>query len=815
MKMEAYEKQHLRRLRAILPECAVLLKSNGDFPLAKPGKIAAFGRGVRHTIKGGTGSGDVNSHFTVNIETALLRRGFEITTEGWLNDYDDVLEDAREECVREIKARARRNRSLAVMEGMGAVMPEPEYDIPLLGEGGTAIYVLSRISGEGNDRTPVKGDILLTDTEIRDILRLYRTYPRFMLILNTGGPVDLTPVLEVENILLLSQLGVDTGLAAADILLGKMNPSGHLTTTWASWDAYPKIGEFGDINDTRYNEGIYVGYRYFDTTGEKPLFPFGHGLSYTDFEISAEGITADGEQITVSCEVENTGAFSGKEVVQLYVSKPAGKLDQPFQVLAGFAKTRELAPGERQLVDITFKMSDLASYDTGTAAWICEKGLYVLRLGNSSAGTAVCGALRLDETAEVFRVRNLLGRPDFRDYSPAPVPADENIDEEDILDIKAEDLPFGEAVYGQEEEIDPLVAALPDAKLAYLSLGHFDRSGIMGAMSIIGNAAQSVAGAAGETSDILEEDGIGTLVMADGPAGLRLNQKYILNGDGKAQAVGSSLPAGMAEFLPGFAAFFMDSVANRKPRRGNDVRTQYCTAIPIGSAIAMSWNPDAAELCGDIVGSEMERFGIDLWLAPALNIHRSILCGRNFEYYSEDPLISGIMAAAITAGVQKHPGRGTTIKHFAANNQETNRLASNSQVSERAMREIYLKGFEICVKKAQPLALMTSYNLLNGTHTSARRDLTTEILREEWGFRGIVMTDWVINMMMNRKSVYPGACASKTVKAGGDLYMPGGPADFKNLMDALKSGELTRADLERTGTRVLRMVLKMKEAQKQ
>ena len=421
MKMHAYEKEHILRLRRHLAECTVLLKSNGDFPLDGPCRSAAYGGGVRHTIKGGTGSGEVNSHFFVPVEQALEARGFTITTEGWLNDYDEVIADAREEFKREIKRRAREKHSLAMYEGMGAVMPEPEYELPTDAEADAAIYVLARISGEGSDRQFIKGDFLLTDTEVRDILEIAARYPKFMLILNTGGPVDLTPVLDVPNILLLSQLGVDTGLAAADILLGRMNPSGRLTTTWAAPSAYPSIGEFGDIDEARYKEGVYVGYRYFDSVKSEPFFPFGFGLSYTSFEIGNESILLDGELVSVTCEVENTGAFAGKEVLQLYVSKPEGKLDQPWQVLAGFAKTEELAPGETAEAEIAFTMSELASYDEASAAWILEEGDYVLRLGTSSRETTPIGALRLTENITVSKRKNLLGKPDFVDWKPADI----------------------------------------------------------------------------------------------------------------------------------------------------------------------------------------------------------------------------------------------------------------------------------------------------------------------------------------------------------------------------------------------------------
>ena len=259
MNLKDYEKKHLQMLREQIAECTVLLKSNGDFPLERAGQIALYGSGARHTIKGGTGSGEVNSRYFVTIEQGLQDAGFTITTSDWLDAYDRLLVDAKKEFHKEIKARAKKNHTVAVIEGMGAVMPEPEYDLPLNGAGDVAVYVLSRISGEGSDRQAVTGDILPGESETRDILALQKKYKKFMLVLNVGGAVDLSAVSEVENILILSQLGVETGAVLADILTGKSNPSGKLTTTWSAWEDYADFGEFGDINDTRYHEGIYVG----------------------------------------------------------------------------------------------------------------------------------------------------------------------------------------------------------------------------------------------------------------------------------------------------------------------------------------------------------------------------------------------------------------------------------------------------------------------------------------------------------------------------------------------------------------------------
>ena len=728
--------------------------------------------------------------------------GFTITSKFWMDTYETICTAARQDFIRGLKQQAKEHHTLAVLESMGAVMPEPEYNIPLKAAGDTAVYVLSRISGEGSDRKPVPGDILLTETEKRDILQLNAQYDKFLLVLNVGGVVDLSPVMEVGNILLLSQLGVETGNILADLILGRSTPSGKLTTTWSAWEDYPSIGNFGQKDDTYYIEGIYVGYRYFDSVGKKALFPFGYGLSYTRFSVTAGDVVEEAGKITVQVLVKNTGSFAGKEVVQLYVSEPQGKLDKPFQTLAAFSKTKELQPGEEQELTLTFDLKDLASYDEAGACWILEAGNYVLRLGTSSVDTQVIAAVCLDENVVVRQCRNCLGKPDFTDWKP-----NENRGEEygevPLLAVSAADFKTETVDYSLSAEVDPLIEKLSDKELCYLNIGAFNPS--MGAMSIIGNASQSVAGAAGETTGLIKNKGIPSLIMADGPAGLRLSRQYTIDEKG-AHAVGDALPESLMELMP--AAFVMKAFSGNGKIKG-EVHEQYCTAIPIGTALAQSWNPDFAEQCGDLVGDEMERFGIHLWLAPALNIHRDIRCGRNFEYFSEDPLISGKFAAAITRGVQKHRGCGTTVKHFAANNQETNRYSSNSQVSERAMREIYLRGFEIAIEESQPHALMTSYNLVNGIHTSERRDLLEDILRAEFGYQGIVMTDWIISVMTGRGNKYPAPNAAGIAAAGNDLTMPGGTGDYKAMMKGLKEGRVTRRQLQINATRVYRMAKKL------
>ena len=797
--MNDYEREHNETLRRFGAECTVLLKSDGSFPLDSPCSLALYGSGARLTVKGGTGSGEVNSCSFVTAEDGLEAAGFRITTKDWLRRYGEIRAEAKKRFIRGLKRSALKRGTLAILDSMGAVMPEPEYELSPEAEGDAAVYVLSRISGEGSDRRPVPGDILLTETEKRDILAMDRKYRKFLLVLNTGGAVDLSPVMEVRNILLLSQLGGETGNILADIVLGKSAPSGKLASTWFAWEDHPDAGDFGDRYDTRYTEGIYVGYRYFDTVGKAPLFPFGFGLGYTRFAVRVGEAAEETGRIRLGAFVKNTGERSGKEVVQLYVSPPRGKLDKPYQALAAFEKTGNLRPGEEQALKLSFDLRDLASYDTERAAWILEPGDYVLRIGTSSRDTEAAAVVRLDGEAVVRQVRNCLGEPDCPDRKPERQP-DEAAGPLPVLQVRASVFETEAVEYSLPETVDPLIESLSDEELCLMNIGAFSRKG---SGSVIGAAGQSVAGAAGETVNCLQEKGIPALVMADGPAGLRLSRQYTRDEKG-AHAVGGDMPGSVMELMPAPAAFFIKHFSGRQ-KAGSRVFEQNCSAIPIGTALTQSWNLRFAEQCGDLVGDEMERFGVHLWLAPALNIHRDIRCGRNFEYYSEDPLLSGRFAAAVTRGVQRHPGRGTTVKHYAANNQETNRYGSNSIVSERAMREIYLRGFEIAVKEGRPHALMTSYNLLNGVHTSERRDLTEDILRAEFGFRGIPMTDWIVGALNAGKKKYPAPDAAKIAAAGGDLVMPGGHGDLKAMLKGLKEGTVSRRQLMINATRVLRL----------
>lgn len=769
--IQQYEKDHEAVMRRIAPECMVLLRSDGSFPVRGEKKIALYGNGARHTIKGGTGSGDVNVRHFVTAEEGFRRAGVEITTKGWLDAYDKIREDALQKFVAEVKQEAEEKGVPAHMLGMGRVMGEPAYELPLEGEGDTAVYVLARTCGEGADRTDTKGDIRLTDTERRDILALNKKYPRFLLVLNVGGMVDLSELAEVKNMLLLGQLGTVTGDALVDVVLGKSYPSGKLTATWAAVETFPSTANFGDPDDTYYEEGIYVGYRYFDREEKEVQFPFGYGLGYTTFSIADAKTEEDDTSLTVQAIVKNTGTEPGKETVQVYIGAPCGKLDQPLREVRGFTKTKELQPGEAERITISIPKDRIVSYSEERNAWIREPGVYTVFVGPHPRDLQKCGTMEV-KTLWVKEQKQ-------EDHSKQT-----------------------------DEKTQKFLDGLTDRQLAYLCIGAYKEGGMT---SVIGNAGQRVAGAAGETTAQLADQGVQSILMADGPAGLRLSRKYILDGE-KAQGLESFMPANMLIFLDEAHLEMLKKLTG--PSRAyteDELYYQYCTAIPVGMSIAQSWNEEAVQEIGDVVGAEMEQFGIQLWLAPALNIYRSPLCGRNFEYYSEDPLISGVMAACMTEGVQRHPGCGTTIKHFACNNQETNRYFSNSHVGERALREIYLKGFELCVRRAQPKAVMTSFNLLNGEHTCSDRRLLTDLLRNEWGFAGIVMTDWLVTGGMGKAgNKYPCASAAGCIRAGNDLIMPGEPSDMEDILDALKDPThpyaLERKDLEQCAARVLQMV---------
>ena len=809
--LSSYEQPHRDLSRRAASEGIVLLKNeNHVLPLKEGSSIALFGTGASHMVKGGTGSGDVNEREVVSICQGLQNAGYRVTSQSWIDEYDLIYTTARKKWRDEIMERVRAVNATGLdFFNIYSTTPFFMPDGPDVtnSDAETAIYVISRVAGEGADRFNTAGDYYLTPKEKEDIAKLCGFYKNVIIVINTGGVIDLSYLDDYQNInaiLYLVQPGMEGGNALADVISGKVTPSGKLTDTWASrYEDYPNASTFshmnGDVDKEKYIEGIYVGYRYFDTFEIPVRYGFGYGLSYTKFLIETIDVAA-GSEIKVNVKITNTGAvYSGKEVVQVYVSAPSKKLEKEYRRLCGFAKTTNLAPGESEELTISFPAYQMASFDNMTAEWMLDQGAYGLWVGNSLAGSTLEAVLMLEEKKTLVRVKNIC--PLQEELSEISYPQDKRNARHaaeiaagrergirevvlDLASVKTEVFDYTAPFEAEDDEAATIAEKLSVEQMIQLSTGDPGK----GQGSSLGAAGISVPGSAGETSTVAREQGVANIVLADGPAGLRLNQVYSVK-DGAVQ-----MPPFEASLEHGF---FCENVQFEGTKH-----YQYCTAIPVGTLLAQTWSETLIEALGAMVADEMVRFGVTLWLAPGMNIHRNPLCGRNFEYYSEDPLISGKMAAAMTRGVQSVAGCGTTIKHFACNNQEDNRMGSDSIVSERALREIYLKGFEIAIKDAKPMAMMTSYNLINGVHAANCYDLCTVAARQEWGFDGVIVTDWTT-------TEHGDDCtASGCMRAGNDLVMPGQPSDHKNLRKALAQGTLDEKDLRTCITRLVRVILR-------
>lgn len=781
-------------------EGIVLLKNDKKIlPLNISTKIGLYGAGAGKTVKGGTGSGDVNNRSNISIYQGLKENGIQIVSEKWLANYESIYAEARRAWKEKILEEAKfvenpfdayAENPFAMPEGR-AVTAEDTVDAQ------TAIYVVSRISGEGKDRRRVEGDYYLSRREREDIRFLDAQKIPTVLILNSGGPVELTDILEeTENIcavLNISQLGQRGGLALANVLLGKVTPGGKLTATWARrYEDYPCAEEYsylnGKLEREEYKEGIYTGYRYFDTFGVKPLFPFGYGLSYTEMQIRFHGMKTSGDGVEVEAEVTNTGeTFSGKEVVQVYVSLPQDESGKEYRRLAGFAKTKLLKPGEKELLKIRIDRKTLAYFSEEQHAWIAEKGYYAVWVGNSIASLTLAAMLEVPESVILDKTNILENQTDITEE----VYDRQNLSARTLKwKEKAENEKIGRYIYYPEPEKRTECTCQPENKIPAKDLLPLFYGNIAGISSNLGAAGIRVPGSAGETTAALyEQYGVSPLIMADGPAGLRLQQNYEV--DRETDTVYGIGVLGSLE--NGY-------LRTDETHENADRYYQFCTAFPVGTALAQTWDTALVEKVGIAVAEEMEEFHIDLWLAPGLNIQRNPLCGRNFEYYSEDPLLSGTMAAAMTKGVQSRPGCGVTVKHFACNNQEDNRMGVDAQVSERALREIYLRGFEIAVKESRPVAIMSSYNLLNGVHAANSVDLCTAIARKEWGVDGVIMSDW------NTTVPEDGSIPWKCVTAGNDIIMPGNAADAENIRKAFEDGKLSEEVVRMCAGRILNLI---------
>ena len=806
-KNKLYEKKHIQITRETAAECTLFLNKNNEFPIKKPCNVLLIGSGARNTIKGGLGSGDVESRFFTTCEEGLEKAGFKVTSKDWLDEYPLLKEKKIDEHLKYVKEMHENNK----VNNSFRMVAFPEYDYDLKIDKNVeiqsdiAIYVLSRNSGEGLDRRLIKGDALLTNTEIKDILYLQKIFTKFMLVLNVGGVVDISPVSKVSNILLLSQLGVVTGDILADIILGKVNPSGKLATTWSKIDDYKFINEFGDANETNYKEGVYVGYRYFDSAGIKPLYPFGFGQSYTNFQIYKISLKNENDNICLKVKVKNIGNFSGKEVIQVYVSPSQNNMDKPYQSLVAFKKSPLIKPSKSTEMILSFKLRNVARYDEKTASYILDKGNYIIRVGNSSNNTKLFGYIKLKDNIITEELENIEGTPDFEDYKPK-INIKEDLSNVQEIILSKEDFKTKIVEYNYYYKVYDKISKLDNKDLAYLCVGGFrlHRNEV--------NERQRGLNAI-TTKRVKEIKKY--LRFADGPTGLRIARAYNIEPAGDHQILRLNPdPVKINDFK---YFYKQKQISLSKDNTKEDYSSfpnvfyQYVTAIPIATALAQSFNLDLVQKYGRLIGKEMELYNVDVLLGPAMNIHRNILCGRNFEYYSEDPLVSGKMAAALIKGVQSIKNKGTTVKHFAGNNQENNRLNSNSKMSERALREIYLKGFQIAIKEAHPTALMTSYNLINGVHPSENEKIMIDVLRNEWKFEGLIMTDWTRSGQMDfGASKYPPQYVYKTIKAGNNIMMAGSKKDYELILAKLDENVLTRDDLLQCASKVYETIESLK-----
>ena len=792
------EKRHAALARKAAAAGIVLLRNDNVLPLDPDISVALLGTGAGRTVKGGIGSGDVNNRANVSIYEGLRTAGIHLTSEDWINYYEALYHGARLAWKDKILDDATK-----VENPFDAYAANP-FVLPLgrpvtlqdLVGASVAIYVISRISGEGKDRTPTAGDYLLSERETADLRTLNEAGLPLVLVLNAGGPVELTDLLAEYRhplaVLQISQPGQQGGEAVADILLGKAVPEGKLTATWAKRYAdYPCADTFGacngDLEKEDYAEGLYVGYRWFDSFGIEPLFGFGHGLSYTTFSTAFTALHPGDHGVEVDLTVTNTGdRFTGREVAQLYAACPQTGTAREYRRLAGFSKTRPLAPGESKTVTVSVPAKQLAEFLPGRGAWVIPAGIYTLFAGGSLAEAAPCAHLTVDAEVVLETTHPIcpLHHP-FGEVGSA-APAMEKAAKAAALDLPA----FAFAPLSDEV---PVPAPVPMADGPVDELVPMLYGNITQGASTLGSAGIRVPGSAGETSEALEASrGVPSLIMADGPAGLRLRQSYQVD-----PADGSVIPTGV---LGSLENGFLD-----EPRHLDTADTyyQFCTAFPVGTALAQSWDTSLMKEFGRAIAAEMAEFHIDLWLAPGMNIQRNPLCGRNFEYYAEDPLLSGTLAAAVTRGVQADGTRGVTIKHYACNNQEDHRMGVDARVSEQALREIYLRGFEIAVKTAAPAALMTSYNRINGVQAANNRDLCTVVARGEWGFDGLIMSDW--NTTVPADGSEPWRCAA----AGNDVIMPGNPHDDADIRAALADGRLAETDVRACAGRLMALARRL------
>lgn len=757
-------KEHWQTAYTTAVEGTVLLKNDGTLPLKQGEKVCLFGLGIGEFLLGGGGSGEVFSDREITLADGLQEaadRGeivlYPDTIPYYLKEVNKILDEGhRTHPVGYIKWRRGYHMPLPVL-------PEEIYQ-GAKAFGGVAIFCVSRFSSEGDDngdRTGGKGDFYLWDEEQVLLEQLKKDFEKVVVVINTCGPISVTEYKDdpkVGAILYPLYGGGIAGTALTDILLGKANPSGHLQHTLANRiEDYPSTEKFHDYKDyVNYTEDIFVGYRYFETFApEKVAYPFGFGLSYTEFSVNTTAASLEKFTAKLEVEVKNIGKVPGKEVVQAYFSAPQGKLGKAKKVLCAFGKTRLLQPGETAKLKLHFDIREFGSFDDlgkiEFCAFLLEKGEYNVHIGTNVRDTQQVLAFTLPENIIVRRCKPYLAPKDL----PERLTADGRLEKLPVAEpmahpikrykLKSEatcQFPLLQAY--KEDRLDEFMASMTDEELCELLYGH-------------PMANVSLTNGIGATPKYYSRDKkrIPLVPTTDGPMGVRA-----------------------------------------RPGRG-----VYTTFFPCATTMAQTWNLPLLKKVGAALAAETKENNIGIWLAPALNIHRNPMCGRNFEYYSEDPLTSGFMATACVKGVQSlHIA--ATVKHFCCNNRENDRRICDSRVSMRALREIYLRGFEIVVKKAKPWAFMLAYNPLNGVLVNANWEAINGVLRGEWKYDGLVMTDWWVLSTLEEE-IHAGVDVKMPEEVNNGYENPVRPCDPVGM---LRSGKMDQGAVLNSVRRILKLM---------
>lgn len=824
--------------RKIAEESIVLLKNDGHLlPFSEGKMVAFFGRTQIGTLYSGNGSGGANVAGCGTILEECEKRG--LTAEPLLKgfyEYKAETEPVTEQDEFDWTKVSEMVNSGIMYEIFGKYRPPlEEYEVPgtLIYQAAektdTAVLVIGRNSGGEECDRHLTEDYYLTETEEKLVKEVCTHFANVAVILNVNGLIDLSWIGKypgIKGLIFLGIPGEEGAAALAEILTGQVSPSGKMAVTVAehyedypsakyfSWDKehldqiadYETYGLSAEENGSRgfakspvtlYWEDIYAGYRYFDTFGKPVLYPFGFGLTYTSFEISASGLKKTADGIEITARVKNTGDRAGKEVVQIYLSLwgqvnkdgQTSTIERPYQELKGFEKTSLLAPGRTETLRILIPWRELAVYDENQAAWVIDEGAYVLRMGNSSRNTSPAGTICADERILVEQCGNRLeilecnrGKLEFLTQKKHRAETQEAADihgmnGKSVLHVTSEDIcEKSEGIRDQKENSADEEMQLPEIKgresLSDLSIEEL-------AALCVGYGPGTPFAAVGDRSD----------------------PSTIFDADGNPLTINSH-PTGYPGYVsPAIERKGIESVFYKDGPAGTGG-----IAWPTEMLIACAFDRKVWRMFGDAAGAECEEQQVNVWLAPAVNLHRNPLCGRNFEYFSEDPYLTGICACEIAKGVKE--GRPVIVcpKHFAVNEQETFRRgnagkkvdAVDSILTERSVRELYLKPFEMLVREAHIACIMTSFNKINGVFAGGSKDLCTHILREEWGFDGAVVTDWG-----DMDIVVDGADA---VAAGNDIVMPGGPPVIRQILKGYEEGRVTREEMETAAGHLLCMI---------